>query len=90
MTGEDAKLETTARFNSTHGAFPSPVSPGLTKREYFAAAALKGLMAFDWQDADAAATEAVMYADALLLALARETDEVDVEDAVDPFNDEQT
>ena len=77
MTGEHTKAETDARFNSQHSAFPCALSPGLTKREYFAACALKGLAQLDL-DPDAAAAESVLYADALLLALARDEADIDV------------
>ena len=50
---------------------PSYNSPGLTKREYFATAALQGLLASDrtYKLRTTVASEAVALADALLEAL---------------------
>ena len=69
-----------ARFNAAHAAFPTALSTGLTKREYFAAAALKGLCAnpeYTALEERDLADEAVTIAAALLQALAAETDEED-------------
>ncbi len=55
-----------------HDAFGSDNTCGLTKREYFAALALQGVLASCVNadpHADTAATMAVEYADALIAAL---------------------
>jgi hypothetical protein len=73
-TGEDAHV-TGARHNARTKAHPiaDNASEGMTLREYFAAAALQGLLsdrgAVDQREVAMAAYEAVMCADALLLAL---------------------
>jgi hypothetical protein len=46
-------------------------APGLTKREYFAAVALQGLLAFEPASINVIVPDAVEYADALLAALER-------------------
>ena len=56
----------------TPAAFPSPGEKGLTKREYFAAAALAGLVTDGVEKKDAAQF-AVFVADALIDALNQES-----------------
>ncbi len=61
-------------------AFPGHNGPGLTKREYFAALALQGLLAgeqdgFCFDNPEAAVGAAIVYADLLLARLAGDAPE---------------
>jgi hypothetical protein len=70
----DAPMQPTMSFYQNGQAgdycpFVCETNYGLTKREYFAAMAMQGLLAYKYVAADITAKVAVEYADALLLAL---------------------
>ena len=63
----DQAFATPPNFSSEFGLCPQ--EKGLTKREYFAAIALQGILSQDDSRPSYAATLAVVYADALIAAL---------------------
>lgn len=79
MTDDDNQHE--ARFNGVHSAFPAQLSGGMTKRELLAALCLQGLLANPdlngFRSKEEYASDAVAYADELLLALAQDLGEED-------------
>jgi hypothetical protein len=77
VTQTRSEIEHKANHNAYSLAFPVPENgfDGMTLREYIAAHALHGLIAGRVYDdaggAESAAIEAVLYADALILALTK-------------------